>query len=100
MVPLRRLQLYAIGISVLSIVYNGAEGGISIGFGAETASRSLVLFGIQSCIEVASAAVVVWRFKTIAKPGEEKGVTLSARELRCVSCRCSPPLLPTVVPLT
>jgi hypothetical protein len=30
----RRLQILAIIISILSVVYNAAEGGISIGFGA------------------------------------------------------------------
>lgn len=80
----RRLQQYAIAISILSIIYCGAEGGVSIGFGAESASRSLVFFGIQSGIEVLSAAFVLWRFRNVAKPGEEKGLVLGARELRQV----------------
>jgi hypothetical protein len=80
----RRLQQYALAISFLSVLYNGAEGGISIGFGAESSSRSLVFFGIQSGIEVASAFMVLWRFRTIAKPGEERSRVLGARELRYV----------------
>lgn len=78
----RRLQQYAVAISVLSIIYNGAEGGVSIGLGSESASRSLVFFGVQSGIEVISAAIVVWRFWTFAMPGEESQVVLSTRDLR------------------
>lgn len=77
----RRLQQYAIAISVISVFYNGAEGAVSIGFGAESSSRSLIFFGIQSAIEVASAAVVIWRFKHLAKPGEERKAILGEREI-------------------
>ncbi|GJJ10199.1 hypothetical protein Clacol_004425 [Clathrus columnatus] len=78
----RKLQLYAIAISVISVIYNGAEGAISIAFGAESSSKSLVFFGIQSGIEVASDAIVLWRFRNVAKPGEERGVKLDPRHLR------------------
>ena len=78
----RRLQQCAIAISIISVVYNGAEGGLSIGFGSESASRSLIFFGIQSVIEVVSAAMVLWRFRNVAKPGEEHSRVLGPRELR------------------
>jgi len=39
-------------------------------------------FGIQSGIEVISALLVLWRFRKIAKPGEERGSTLSQANLR------------------
>ena len=81
----RRLQQYAIGISVISILYNAAEAAVSVGLGSESSSRSLIFFGVQSGIEVISASIVVWRFKKIAQPGEEKGVTLGAKELRYVA---------------
>ena len=80
----RRLQQYAIGISIISILYNGAEAAVSVGLGSESSSRSLIFFGVQSGIEVISACIVLWRFKKIAKPGEEKGVNLGAKELRSV----------------
>ena len=83
----RRLQQYAIGISVISIIYNSAEGAISVGLGSQSSSRSLVFFGVQSAIEVISAGIVVWRFNRVALPGEEKNVTLGARELRYVTSR-------------
>jgi hypothetical protein len=83
----RRLQQYAIGISILSILYNTAEGAVSVGLGSESSSRSLVFFGVQSAIEVISAAIVLWRFKKVAPPGEERAVNLGAKELRHVTSR-------------
>jgi hypothetical protein len=84
MVSHRRLQQYALVISIVSVVYNGIEGGLSIGFGAESNSRSLIFFGIQSAVEVASACVVVWRFRNVAKPGEERNAILDGNNLRWV----------------
>ena len=81
----RRLQQYAIGISIISILYNGAEGVVSVDLGSESSSRSLVFFGVQSGIEVISAGIVVWRFNKVALPGEEKGANLGAKELRYVT---------------
>ncbi|KDR84364.1 hypothetical protein GALMADRAFT_220133 [Galerina marginata CBS 339.88] len=78
----RRLQQYAIAISIISVIYNGAEGGLSIGFGAESKSRALIFYGIQSGIEVISALLVVWRFRNIAKPGEERETNLNSENLR------------------
>jgi predicted Co/Zn/Cd cation transporter (cation efflux family) len=83
----RRLQQFAFAISIFSIFYNAAEGAISVIFGAESSSRSLIFFGVQSGIEVLSSALVVWRFRRIAKPGDERGVTLQGDELRCVTLR-------------
>ena len=67
----RRLQHLAIAISILSVFYSAAEGIVSILFGLESSSRSLVFFGIQSAIEVASSVLVVWRFFHVIKPGDE-----------------------------
>jgi len=78
----RRLQQAAIIISILSILYNALEGGISIGFGADVSSKSLLFFGIQSLVEVLSAILVVYRFRNIVKPGEETSTTLSPQNLR------------------
>lgn len=78
----QRLQQYAIAISIASILYNGAEGAVSVALGSESSSRSLVFFGVQSGIEVVSAAIVVWRFRKVAKPGEEEAVKISDANLR------------------
>ncbi|GLB37856.1 putative cation efflux family protein [Lyophyllum shimeji] len=73
---------YAVAISVASVIYNGAEGAVSIGLGADAGSRSLVFFGIQSGIEVLSAILVLWRFRKIAKPGEERSLVLAPDQLK------------------
>lgn len=70
--PYHRLQQYALAISVISVLYCTAEGAVSIVLGAEASSRALVFFGIQSAIEVASALIVLWRFRKLAKIGEER----------------------------
>ncbi|KAG2113199.1 uncharacterized protein F5147DRAFT_65633 [Suillus discolor] len=65
------LQKSAIAISIASLFYNIAEGIISVFFGAESSSHSLIFFGIQSVIEVLSSSLVVWRFMNGLKAGEE-----------------------------
>jgi divalent metal cation (Fe/Co/Zn/Cd) transporter len=65
------LQQMAIAISTISIVFNGAEGAVSIYFGDEGSSIALLAFGIQSLVEIVSAALVLWRFCYIALPGNE-----------------------------
>ncbi|KAG2150221.1 uncharacterized protein EDB93DRAFT_339113 [Suillus bovinus] len=71
MVSRHFLQQSAIAISIASLFYNIAEGVISMVFGAESSSHSLIFFGIQSIIEVLSASLVVWRFTNGLKAGEE-----------------------------
>jgi len=58
-----RMRIFALAISWISIIYNGIEGGVSIGFGADVGSRALIVFGIQSFVEVLSAALVIYRFR-------------------------------------
>jgi len=58
----QQLQSAAIAISILSIVYNAVEGGVSIGLAADINSKSLLFFGVQSLVEVLSAILVVYRF--------------------------------------
>ncbi len=55
---IRRLKWMA----YITIAYNVVEGTVSILFGAADDSVALLGFGIDSFIEVASAAVVLWRF--------------------------------------
>lgn len=57
------MRRFALIISWISIIYNGIEGGVSIGFGADVVARALVVFGIQSLVEVLSAALVIYRFR-------------------------------------
>jgi len=57
------LQKRAIQLSWFTICYNIVEGLVSCYFGLEKDSIALVGFGADSFIEVASAVVVLWRFK-------------------------------------
>jgi hypothetical protein len=58
-----RMRILALTISWIIIAYNGIEGGVSIGIGADVVSRALIVFGIQSLVEVLSAALVIYRFR-------------------------------------
>jgi len=57
------LRKRAIQLSWFTIGYNIVEGLVSIYFGLEKDSIALTGFGADSFIEVASAVVVLWRFK-------------------------------------
>lgn len=53
----------AIHLSYFTIGYNCIEGVVSIRFGVGEESVALAGFGIDSLIEVASAALILWRFR-------------------------------------
>ncbi len=53
----------AVRLSWFTIAYNLIEGTASIGFGIKDEALSLAGFGADSFIEVASAFVVLWRFR-------------------------------------
>jgi divalent metal cation (Fe/Co/Zn/Cd) transporter len=56
------MRVFALAISWISIVYCAIEGGVSIGLGAEVGSRALIVFGVQSVVEILSPALVIYRF--------------------------------------
>ena len=60
---LQRMPVFALTISWISIFYNGVEAGVSIGLGADVVSRALIVFGVQSVVEVLSATLVIYRFR-------------------------------------
>lgn len=51
----------ALGLVILTILYNIAEAVLAISFGLEAESISLVGFGFDSIIEVSAAGVMLWR---------------------------------------
>lgn len=53
----------AIYLAWFTIIYNLAEGIVSIFFGLSDSSMALFGFGVDSFIEVASAFLVLWRFR-------------------------------------
>lgn len=54
----RRVRL----IVAVIIGYNVVEAVIAIGAGAQASSTALVSFGLDSCVEVLSAAAIAWQF--------------------------------------
>lgn len=58
----------AVLLSWFTIIYNLIEGIVSISFGLGDDSIALAGFGVDSLIEVASAVLVLWRFR--AETGE------------------------------
>src|SRR4051812_766370 len=80
-IPRPRLIKYAVFICIFTIAWNITEGVVSIFFGSENDSVSLVFFGIDSFIEVSSAGLVLWRFLTESKPDEEKAAQILEENL-------------------
>jgi len=54
----------AILLSWFTIGYNLVEGFVSIAFGVGDESIALAGFGVDSLIEVASAVLILWRFRS------------------------------------
>ena len=61
----------AIALSAATMLFNLLEGLVSIRFGWEDHSVALAGFGVDSLVEVASAALIYWRFRR--DPGLESG---------------------------
>ncbi|CAG8466960.1 860_t:CDS:1 [Cetraspora pellucida] len=76
--PISRTSLIkaAIIISIFTIFFNITEGTISILFGAENESISLIFFGINSFVEVTSSCLVIWRFSTEKSLKEKSAIKL------------------------
>ncbi len=51
----------AVGLSALTVVYNVIEAVASVYYGSDADSIALVGFGLDSMIEVAAAAMILWR---------------------------------------
>lgn len=63
---LRRAQLNrrSLWLAYVTAGYNLAEGAVAISAGAVASSAALVGFGLDSLVEVSSALVVVWQFRS------------------------------------
>ncbi|CAG8467083.1 11265_t:CDS:1 [Diversispora eburnea] len=82
MPPRSQLIKCAIISSIFTIIWNLAEGVISTYFGAESSSLSLIFFGINAFIEVISASLVLWRFKTEMKSEDENSINSKEENLK------------------
>ncbi|CAF3281463.1 unnamed protein product [Rotaria socialis] len=58
-----RMRVFPLTISWISIIYNAIEGNVSIGLGVDVMARALIVFSIQSLVEMLSAALAVYRFR-------------------------------------
>lgn len=68
----------ALLLAWVTIVYNVIEGAVAITFGVSDDSVALFGFGADSLIEVASASIVMWRFRGEAG----RGPTINAQRER------------------
>jgi divalent metal cation (Fe/Co/Zn/Cd) transporter len=64
----RRIRIFV----AATIVYNVIEAGVAISAGAVASSSALIAFGLDSVIEVASAAAVAWQFSAPEPERREK----------------------------
>ena len=80
-----KLQKRALNLSYFTIIYNIAEGILSIFAGLLAGSISLVGFGLDSFVESLSAVVMVWRFKKHGKISENEEKEVEKRALRYVA---------------
>ncbi len=58
-----KLHARAQALAWITVAWNLVEGLVSVGFGSKAESLSLFGFGLDSFVEVGSAAMVLWRLK-------------------------------------
>jgi divalent metal cation (Fe/Co/Zn/Cd) transporter len=70
----RRAQLNrrSLQLAYATAGYNLAEGAVAIAAGAAASSTALVGFGLDSLVEVSSAAVVIWQFRSLMPEDRER----------------------------
>jgi len=71
--PLRRR---AVQLAWLTVVWNVVEAVVAIASGAAAGSVALVSFGLDSTVEVASAAVIIWQFAGLDEQRERTALRL------------------------
>lgn len=79
-----QLTKRALKLSYFTIIYNIAEGIISIFVGFIAGSLSLVGFGLDSAVESFSAVIMVWRFKKSGEIEEFEEEEIEKRALKYV----------------
>lgn len=73
-----RWRRTALALALATIAWNSLEAVIAIASGAEAGSIALVGFGLNSIVEVGSAAVVVWQFSGADVEREQRALKLIA----------------------
>jgi len=78
--PIRiRLVSRALWLEALTAGWMAIEGAVSIGSGVLAGSLSLVAFGADSVIELASAVVLLWRLRVELRQGAEFSEAIEQR---------------------
>lgn len=73
-----RLRQQALLLAWLTVVWNTVEAVVAIAAGRAAGSLALVGFGLDSTIEVASAAVIIWQFSGLDEEREQRALRLIA----------------------
>ncbi len=71
-----RLRRRAIWLAWATIGWNTVEAVVAIAAGAAAGSVALVSFGLDSTIEIASAAVIIWQFSGLDEQRERRALRL------------------------
>lgn len=72
------LRRRAVALAWLTVVWNMIEAVVAIVEGRAAGSLALVGFGLDSAIEVASAAVIIWQFSGLDEEREHQALRLIA----------------------
>ena len=80
-----KLKKRALLLSYFTVLYNIAEGLISVFAGAAAGSISLVGFGLDSFVESLSGGVMIWRFSPGKKVSEEEEEKIERRAEKFVA---------------
>lgn len=71
-----RLRSRARGLAWATVLYNAIEAIVAITAGRAAGSLALVSFGLDSIVEVGSAAVIIWQFTGIDEQRERQALRL------------------------
>lgn len=73
-----RLRRRTLTLAWLTVVWNVIEAVIALAAGRAAGSLALIGFGLDSTIEVASAAVIIWQFSGLDQQREQRALRLIA----------------------
>lgn len=69
----------ALWLEALAIVWMTIEAAVSVGSGMAAGSLSLIAFGVDSIIELASAVILMWRLTVELRQGDEFSEVIEQR---------------------
>ncbi len=79
-----KLYKRALNLSYFTIIYNIAEGILSIFAGLIAGSTSLLGFGLDSVVESFSATILVWRFRKSGKISDNEEEEIEKKALKYI----------------